>query len=105
MTAYDPSTDTPPAINLLEQAAAHAILTLHNLYKSQEYKEAAGTGLDSGLAPLVDVSIINAADGTIRLITRAAFEVAPEYATDPGKLWTFINSFGSAAVPSAYKVD
>lgn len=105
MTGYAPGTDTPAAIDTLEKAAAHSLMTLFDLYKGIEYKEATGTSLDSGLAPLIDQSVISAADGTQRVIFRVAFEVDPAYVTDAGKLWTFINAFGNATVPAAFKVD
>jgi hypothetical protein len=107
MTAINPGTggEIPPAIALVEQMLGWALLTLHNLYKGVEYKEAQGTGLDSGTAPIVDVSTITAADGTTRLVGRVSLELHPDYVTGPNKLWTYIQAFGSVLVPNAYKVD
>jgi hypothetical protein len=105
MTAYVPSTDEPSGNDTQEKSLAHKMLTLHNLYKGITYQEAAGTQLDSGLAPLIDVSIIRAADKTYRLVGRVCLELDPAYEVDPGKLWSFVQSFGEAQVPTAYKED
>ena len=90
MTLFNPSTESPAANDTAEKVLAHIALLLHNLYKGIEYQEARGTQLDSGLAPLIDVSFIQAADGTNRMLIRAALEVDPTYVTDQSaKLWNF----------------
>ncbi len=106
MTALNLSTDIPSQIDTLERLHAYTALALHNLYKGITYKEAQGTQLDSGLAPLVDISFINAADGTSRMLTRSAIEVDPAYITDTSqKLWMFADELGVTVLPAAFKVD
>lgn len=105
MTLYDRATMEPAGNLTFEESAAHKILTLHALYKGTTYQEAQGTQLDSGLAPLIDVAIIRAAEGTIRLVCRCSFELHPDYETGAGKLWSFVQKFGDAIVPNAYRVD
>ena len=106
MTALNLATDLPDQITTAEQLLVHQALTLHNLYKGQEYQEARGTQFDSGLAPLIDVSSISAKDGTERLLIRAAVEIDPSYRVDiTQKMWMFAEPFGNVVIPAAYKTN
>lgn len=106
MSAIDLSTDAPASIDTVEKAAFWLLLTLFDLNKGRTYKEAAGSSIDSGLAPLVDVSIVTTADGNQRAIARASFELDPTYLTDTTqKLWQFAQPLSDVVVPAAFKVD
>lgn len=106
MSAIDLSTDAPASIATAEQAAAWLLLLLFDLLKGQTYKEAAGTSIDSGLAPLTDVSIVTTADGSQRMICRASFELDPAHVTDKSqKLWMFVQPLSNTTVPANFKVD
>ena len=106
MSALNTSTDIPDAIDTLERMAFWSLLTLFDLNKGQTYKEAAGTSIDSGLAPIVDVSIVPTADGNQRAIARISIELDPAYTTDTTqKLWQFAQPISDTVVPAAFKVD
>lgn len=106
MSAIDLSSEAPASIATAEQAAFWLLSMLYDLNKGVTYKEAVGTSIDSGLAPLVDISIVSTADGAQRAICRASFELDPAYVTDATqKLWQFTQPLSNAAVPAAFKVD
>jgi hypothetical protein len=106
MSALNTGTDIPAAIDTAEKAAFWLLLTLFDLNRGQTYKEAAGNSIDSGLAPLVDVSIVSTADGNQRAICRASFELDPNYTTDTTqKLWMFAQPLSDTVIPAAFKVD
>jgi len=106
MSVINLSTDAPASIATAEQAVFWLLLTLFDLNKGQTYKEAAGTSIDSGLAPLVDVSIVSTADGNQRAIARVSLELDPAYTTDTTqKLWQFAQPISDTVIPAAFKVD
>jgi len=106
MSALDLSADSPASIATAEQGLAWLGLLLFDLNKGKTYKEANGTSIDSGLAPLVDVSIVTTADGNQRMIMRVSLELDPAYATDTSsKLWQFAEPLSDTVVPAAFKVD
>lgn len=105
MTAFAP-TDLPPGITSVEQLKMWCDCLLEELYGGQTYKEASGSAIDSGLAPLIDTSIVSAADGTKREITRSAIELNPDYRFDKTrKHWMFAEPMGTAAIPATFKID
>jgi hypothetical protein len=102
MVDFNRATDMPPAINKLESYVAHGLLTLNNLFGSLTYQELPGALLER----VCDVNIVQAADGTTRLIARVSLILDPAYVTSTGaKLWTFAQEFGEATIPAAYKID
>lgn len=105
LLAVGDGSQVPDGIDTLEKALAWLLSLADNLYAGQTYKETDGT-VTSGLAPLVDVSIINAADGTKRMLARVAIPLDENYATDTSaKLWAFANDWGSASVPASFQAD
>lgn len=106
MSALDLGTESPASIATAEQGLAWLVLLLFDLNKGATYKEAQGTSIDSGLAPLVDVSIVTTADGNQRMIGRFSLELDPTYTTDTAqKLWQFAQPLSNGTVPAAFKVD
>jgi hypothetical protein len=101
MVDFNRATDMPPAINTLERYAAHALLTLNNLFSGLTYQELPGALLER----VCDVNVVTAADGTVRLIGRISIPLDPNYTTGSGKLWTFAQEYAEASIPAAYKVD
>lgn len=102
MTAFDPQTETPPAIDALEKNICHNLLLLHSLYGRLGYQELPGALLER----VCDMSMISAADGSTRLIFRVAIALDPTYATSLNqKLWTFAQPFGEATIPATWKTD
>ena len=105
MTQFNPATDEPSQNDSFEKSLAHKVLTLDRLFKGRTYQESAGTGLDSGLAPVVDASVLTTADGKTRLVFRGSLELSPDYLVGEGKLWSFVQPLGDPEVPAAYKAD
>lgn len=103
MTAFT-SADIPAGIDTLEELALWTQLTLYNLNKGIMYKEAEGSSIDSGLAPLVDFSIISTADGTQRAICRTSIELNDSWTADATlPLWNFGSPMSNAQIPVAYR--
>ncbi len=103
MTAFQ-SSDIPSGIDTLEELALWSVATLYEINKGVTYKESAGSSIDSGLAPLVDFSIIESNDGTQRAIARTSFELNPSWVADNTlPLWNFAEPFSNAIIPAAYK--
>ena len=97
--------DVPNSIDSLEKGLVWLLSLADNLYAGQQYKETSGE-VSSGLAPLVDLSVINAADGSKRLLGRVAIPIDPAYLTDvSAKFWAFADDWGNVAVPPAFKTD
>jgi len=102
MAALDITTQIPPAIDSLEKIIAWGVLTGNNLFGTQTYQEIQNNFLERE----IDVSIVRAADGTIRLIFRGGIKLDPTYATATNqKLWTFAQPWGDASIPTAYQTD
>lgn len=103
MTAFDASM-IPSGIDTLEVLVAWGQLAIYNLNKGITYKEADGSSIDSGLAPLVDVSIISAADNTQRLIARTAFELNASWTSDDSlPLWAFTEELTQTQLPNTFR--
>lgn len=103
MTAFVVS-DIPAGIDTLEELVAWGQMTLYNLNSGAMYKEAEGSSIDSGLAPLIDFSIISTADGSQRAICRTSLELNPSWTSDNSMpLWNFIEPMSTAVIPAAYK--
>lgn len=103
MTAFV-STDIPAGIDTLEELVAWGQMALYNLNSGSMYKEAEGSSIDSGLAPLIDFSIISTADGTQRAICRTSLELNASWTADASMpLWNFIEAMTTAPIPTAYK--
>lgn len=98
--------EIPPAITTIAQLHAWTALVLEEINRGVTYKEAQGSAIDSGLAPLVDISIVSAADGKKRMITRTSLELQPTYTSDrTKKFWLFAESMSNTQLPNAFKVD
>ncbi|MBD0268555.1 MAG: hypothetical protein ICV77_09705 [Cyanobacteria bacterium Co-bin8] len=98
--------EIPAGITTIAQLHTWSGLALEELNRGVNYKEAQGSAIDSGLAPLVDTSIISAADGTKRLILRTSMELAPTYTSDRSKkMWMFTQNMSNALLPANFKVD
>jgi hypothetical protein len=101
MTALNLSTDIPSAINTVERLHAWSGYLLATV--------------NPQLAILEDVNrtefvasegIIKAADGSIRVITRAALDLDPNYRYDSSKkLWMHVREFSSTAIPAGFKTN
>lgn len=103
MTTFAVS-DIPPEIDTLEELSLWTSATLYEINKGVTYKEAPGSSIDSGLAPLVDFSIIQSNDGTQRAIVRTSFELNPSWVADNTlPLWNFAEPFSNTLIPAAYK--
>lgn len=103
MTAFA-TADIPAEIDSLEELVLWGQMTLYELYKGTTYREAEGSTIDSGLAPLVDFSIISTADGNQRAIVRTSIELNPSWIADRTlPVWGFAEPMGSAIIPAAYK--
>lgn len=106
MSAINLTTESPASIASIEQAIAWLATLAYTLHKGETYKEANGSSIDSGLAPLADISFVTAADGTERMIARFAIEMDPAHYTDTSaKIWQFAQAWSSTSVPPAFKVD
>lgn len=106
MTAINTSTEIPASINTVERLVFWGLLGLYDLNRGITYREASGTSIDSGLAPLVDVSYVSTADGSQRAICRVSFEIDPEFTTDTTqKLWMFAEPLSDSILPDRFKVD
>lgn len=106
MTEINLATDTPASIETVEQALLWLASLQESLLKGSTYREAQGSSIDSGLAPLVDASIVSAADGSKRCIVRLAIELHPDYVSDKSKkFWLFAQPMTNAVIPAAFKVD
>jgi len=106
MSLLDLSTDIPSNIASAEQLASWILLTLYSLHRGETYSEAQGNSIDSGRAPLVDVSIVTAADGKPRLIARMSVELDPAYLSDASqKVWMFARDFGAVVIPDTFKTN
>lgn len=103
MTAFA-AADIPAGIDTLEELVAWGQMTLYNLNSGAMYKEAEGSSIDSGLAPLIDFSIISTADGTQRAICRTSIELNSTWTADASMpLWNFAEAMSTAPIPAAYK--
>ncbi|MEM6433077.1 MAG: hypothetical protein AAF773_04345 [Cyanobacteria bacterium P01_D01_bin.115] len=105
MTVFSAS-DIPGGIDTLEELVLWGQLTLYELNKGVTYKEAQGSTIDSGLAPLVDFSIISTADNTQRAICRTSIELNPSWTSDNTlPLWNFGEAMSQAQIPNTYKAS
>lgn len=96
--------EIPAEIDTLEELVLWGQMTLYELYKGTTYREAEGSTIDSGLAPLVDFSIISTADQTQRAIVRTSIELNPSWTSDRTlPVWGFAEPMGNAIIPAAYK--
>lgn len=103
MSALNKSTDIPAAINTLERNFAWAGLALHDLNRGVFYKE---TDDAEGSVPIVTAGIVEAADGTDRLIIRAAIPMNTAWRSNASqKLWMFADDIRDVVIPDAFKVD
>ncbi|MDB9527947.1 hypothetical protein PN498_18280 [Oscillatoria sp. CS-180] len=103
MTAFQTS-GIPSGIDTLEELVLWGQLALYELNKGVTYKESQGSPVDSGLAPLIDFSIINTADNTQRAICRTSVELNAAWTSDGTQpLWNFAEAMSNAVLPNTYK--
>lgn len=103
MTAYNPRNQAPTAIATLEASLAHNLLTLDALYAGMTYREQESSAVDSGIRPVLDVSIVRVPDGSPRLIGRVALPMNTNFPSVSGqKLWLSVSPIGSMTIPAAY---
>lgn len=100
MTTINITTDIPTDINTLERLAAWALLALHDVNRGLYYKE---TDFAEGAVPVVSTGVVEAADGTDRLISRIAIPLDTAWRTDGTQsLWMFADDIREVTLPSAF---
>lgn len=103
VSTLNQSTDIPPGINSLERLLAWAAVTCHDLNRGVFYKE---TDDSEGSVPVATAGIVEAADGTDRLIIRFAIPMDTGWRSDSSqKLWMFADEVRDVVIPAAFKVD
>ena len=103
MSALTQSTDIPASINTVERLLAWASLTTHDLNRGLFYKE---TDDVEGSVPIATAGVVEAADGSDRLIIRVAIPLDTAWRADRSqKLWMFAQEIRDVEIPAAFKVD
>ncbi|NET38619.1 MAG: hypothetical protein F6K19_42610 [Cyanothece sp. SIO1E1] len=103
MTAISQGTDIPSNIDTLERMCAWSALAISNLNARLQYQESQGP---AGTLNQASTGILQAADGTTRLIVRIAIPLDPAFETDATqKLWQFAGNVTDAVLPDAYKTN
>lgn len=97
------ATDIPTNIDTVERLVAWGSVLLFDLNRGRFYKELDG---DNGAVPLITSGIVEAADGTDRLITRIAIPYDPIFRTDKTqKIWMYAQEFAETEIPAAFKTN
>lgn len=92
--------EIPQNIVTAESLGVYSLAMMYDMYGQTKYQELSG----SEMTPLVSCMVGKAYDGTIRAIYRASFQIHPEWATSPNKLWDEVIPFADAQIPSRYLV-
>lgn len=87
----------PTSINTVEKLAAWSFMLLHRANATLKIIEAPGV-----TDYVCQIGIIQADDGTQRLIGRVALELEAGYAEAGQKLWTQTKVLSEVAIPSGY---
>ncbi|MEM9448375.1 MAG: hypothetical protein AAGA75_07560 [Cyanobacteria bacterium P01_E01_bin.6] len=103
MSALDLSTQIPPDINTVERLLAWAALLTHDVNRGLFYKE---TDDSEGSVPVATAGVVEAADGTDRLIIRIALPVDTAWRSDGSqKFWMFTDEIRDVAIPATFTVS
>lgn len=98
MTAFNPATDLPAAVNSLEKLVVWANSAFYALHKNTEYQESEG----AALVPIVTMQDGKAANETERGIFRVSVELEDIWREDPNPIWVNTKSISNAAIPPRF---
>jgi hypothetical protein len=98
MTALVIGTQIPNSIQSVEQNAAWSGLALAQMYPQLQAVEGVGINQNVAQAGIFYV----ATDNKYRLLVRLSLEVSPDYLIGGNKMWTYVQPFGSIALPAGF---
>ncbi|MBC7971545.1 MAG: glucose-6-phosphate dehydrogenase [Verrucomicrobia bacterium] len=99
MTVINIATDLPNSITTLEQIAAWSNLALRTIYPTLEAVE--GVGINERVAQAGIFYV--ASSNYYRMLNRTSLLVSPDHLIGGAKMWTYVQEFGSTALPAGFK--